>query len=170
MTIEPHGGTLVCRAVNGAQSEELALQAADMPQVTLNSRDLSDLEMLATGGLSPLEGFMDGATYSSVVDSMRLTNGLPWAIPVTLAVERDEAAKCEPGQQVALHDADGTLMAVMDLQDFSTFQACFNGPNRPPVFVGCDVLDFDTDGDVDLVDFGAFQGCFNGPNRPPKCG
>jgi len=88
-----------------------------MPKVTLNAREFSDLEMLATGGLSPLEGFMDGATYRSVVDSMRLTNGLPWAIPVTLAVEKDEAAKCKPGQQVALHDADGTLMAVMDLED-----------------------------------------------------
>jgi len=58
----------------------------------------------------------------------------------------------------------------VDLADFSTLQACFNGPNRPPVQPDCDDLDFDFDGDVDLADFAVFQGCFNGPNRPAVCG
>jgi len=63
-------------------------------------------------------------------------------------------------------DQDGDV----DLSDFGYFQACFNGPNRPPDrTAGCGRLDFDGDADVDLGDFGEFQGCFNGPNRPPAC-
>lgn len=62
-------------------------------------------------------------------------------------------------------DADGDV----DLMDFATFQACFNGPNRGYAIAACEAADADQDGDVDLVDFGMFQACFNGPNRPPKC-
>jgi hypothetical protein len=59
----------------------------------------------------------------------------------------------------------------VDLADFSHFQACFNGPNRPYSFEnGCADADIDGDGDVDLVDFSSFQACFNGPNRPPNAG
>ena len=62
------------------------------------------------------------------------------------------------------HDGD------VDLGDFSFFQICFNGPNRPPVVVSaCPDTDFDKDGDVDLSDFSTFQACFNGPNRPASC-
>ena len=61
-------------------------------------------------------------------------------------------------------DADGDV----DLTDFARFQACFNGPNRPPKKLGCESADFEPDGDVDLSDFATFQACFNGPNRPPK--
>jgi predicted phosphodiesterase len=68
-------------------------------------------------------------------------------------------------------DADGD--GDVDLADFGTFQACFNGPNRPwPVVAdpnACRSFDQDNDGDVDLSDFSAFQACFNGPNRPPAC-
>lgn len=66
----------------------------------------------------------------------------------------------------ALGDFDGD--GDVDLIDFGHFQACFNGPNRPPVTAGCEDADFDSDNDVDLMDFGVFQGCFNGPNRPAQ--
>ncbi|MBN1490732.1 MAG: phosphodiester glycosidase family protein [Phycisphaerae bacterium] len=62
-------------------------------------------------------------------------------------------------------DEDGDV----DLADFSTFDACFNGPNRSPVYPSCIFPDFDGDADVDLADFGFFQACFNGPNRSPAC-
>lgn len=58
----------------------------------------------------------------------------------------------------------------VDLEDFSYFQMCFNGPNRPPAFTGCAKADIDGDGDADLIDFAAFQACFNGPNRVPAPG
>jgi outer membrane protein assembly factor BamB len=64
-------------------------------------------------------------------------------------------------------DADGD--ADVDLADFTHFQSCFNGPNRPAAQAACTDADFDTDQDVDLNDFLVFQGCFNGPNRPAAC-
>lgn len=68
----------------------------------------------------------------------------------------------------AVADFDGD--ADTDLTDFSHFQGCFNGPNRPAADpANCVDADFDSDNDVDLTDFGAFQACFNGPNRPPAC-
>jgi hypothetical protein len=68
---------------------------------------------------------------------------------------------------VALFIADFDEDCDADLSDFSLFQTCFNGPNRPPA-VGCTVnADFDNDADVDLIDFAMFQACFNGPNRAP---
>jgi hypothetical protein len=57
----------------------------------------------------------------------------------------------------------------VDTADFSFFQVCFNGPNRPPAFHDCGPADFDGDADVDLADFVVFQSCHNGPNRPPRC-
>ncbi len=57
-----------------------------------------------------------------------------------------------------------------DLADFSIFQGCFNGPNRPMAAGGCDDTDLDGDADVDLADFSTFQNCFNGPNRTAACG
>ncbi len=62
-------------------------------------------------------------------------------------------------------DRDGDV----DLSDFSAFQYCFGGPNRPPAGPNCNVADFDADEDVDLADFAVFQNCFNGPNRPSRC-
>ena len=81
-----------------------------LEQLELTSRELSDLDMLASGALSPLEGFMARHDYERVVDGMRLANGLPWALPVCLAVDREPE-----GDQVALTDADGNALAVLDV-------------------------------------------------------
>jgi hypothetical protein len=84
-----------------------------------------------------------------------------------LAIWRGMIENCNDPPQDA--DGDGDV----DLVDFSVFQACFNGPNRPwPSSANqraCTCFDQDNDGDVDLIDFSVFQGCFNGPNRPPNC-
>ena len=91
--IRPHGGVLVPRA--GERPDDVdSLEA-----VVLTSRELSDLDMLASGALSPLTGFMGQADYEGVVESMRLANGLPWALPVCLAV-----AEAPKGDRVALTD------------------------------------------------------------------
>jgi sulfate adenylyltransferase len=102
--IRPHGGDLVDRA--GERPDDLDT----LEVVTLASRELSDLDMIASGALSPLEGFMDKADYESVLEDMRLANGLPWAIPVCLAV--DEAPK---GDRVALATEDGRKVAVLEV-------------------------------------------------------
>ncbi|MBN1491259.1 MAG: immunoglobulin domain-containing protein [Phycisphaerae bacterium] len=79
------------------------------------------------------------------------------------SVASDEASLTLPAP------GDFDLDNDVDLTDFSTFQACFNGPNRPYPSPGCFICDFDEDNDVDLADFGMFAACFNGPNRPPAC-
>ena len=80
--------------------------------------------MIATGGLSPLTGFMGEADYKSVVHDMHLANGLPWTIPVTLAVTAEQAARIQPGQAVALvEQADGgeRLLAILDVTEKYTY-------------------------------------------------
>jgi sulfate adenylyltransferase len=72
-----------------------------------NERELSDLEMLAVGALSPLTGFQGEADYHAVLDSMHLTNGLAWAIPVVLGVSEDDAHRLGSGGAVALAPAEG---------------------------------------------------------------
>jgi sulfate adenylyltransferase len=104
--IEPHGGALVERT--GERPGDL--EALEV--VTLAPREVSDLDMLASGALSPLEGFLGREDYESVVDSMRLASGLPWALPVCLAV--DEAPS---GDRVALADEGGRNLAVLDVAE-----------------------------------------------------
>jgi len=110
--ISPHGGKLVDRT--GARPG--GLDALEV--VTLTSRERSDLDMIASGALSPLEGFMGRADYQSVVESMRLANGLPWALPVCLAVER-----APQGDRVALADESGRLVAVLDVGEVYDYDA-----------------------------------------------
>ncbi len=103
--IKPHGGTLVDRT--GAAPDDIA----DLKVIQLTSRELSDLDMIASGALSPLEGFMNQADYESVLENMRLANGLPWSLPVCLAVDGPPV-----GDRVALADESGKLVAVLDVE------------------------------------------------------
>jgi sulfate adenylyltransferase len=108
--IAPHGGELVDRT--GDRPDDVdALET-----VSLTSRELSDLDMIAAGALSPLDGFMGREDYESVLESMRLASGLPWALPVCLAV--DEAPK---GDRVALADESGRPRAVLQVMEMYTY-------------------------------------------------
>jgi sulfate adenylyltransferase len=104
--IEPHGGKLVDRT--GPRPDGIDR----LEQLPLTSRELSDLDMLASGALSPLEGFMARHDYERVVDEMRLERGLPWALPVCLAI--DHAPK---GDQLALTDESGRALACLEVDD-----------------------------------------------------
>jgi sulfate adenylyltransferase len=115
-SISPHGGQLVNRTLRGALREAALEQARSFPQVQLTSMAASDLEMIAVGAFSPLTGFMARDDYESVVRSMRLANGLPWTIPVTLPVDEDVAAGLQEGQEIALMDGDH-LMGMMTIAD-----------------------------------------------------
>jgi sulfate adenylyltransferase len=116
-TIAPHGGVLVNREVSGAERDALIARAASLPVITLDERQLSDLEMIAIGAFSPLTGFMGQADYTRVVGDMRLSNGLPWTIPVTLAVSAEVAESVTPGSEIALAEASGRVLAVMTVED-----------------------------------------------------
>jgi sulfate adenylyltransferase len=114
--IEPHGGILVDRVATNQDALTLAEQARALPAVKLGMRALSDLEMIAVGAFSPLTGFMTSADYKGVVQYMHLAGGLPWSLPVTLSVSKEDA-KAYEGKQVTLADEDGNLLAIMDVEE-----------------------------------------------------
>ncbi|MDA8108360.1 MAG: sulfate adenylyltransferase [Betaproteobacteria bacterium] len=113
--IAPHGGRLNPREVHGDAARALEEKARALPAIALNSRELADLELLANGGFSPLDGFMTQAQYRGVVDAMHLPDGLPWSIPITLSISRDDANRIKG--DVALTDASGTPLAVMTVAE-----------------------------------------------------
>jgi sulfate adenylyltransferase len=115
--IAPHGGRLINRIAQGEGAEALAERAASLPAVRLSPRLVSDLELIAVGACSPLQGFMTSADYESVLSHMRLANGLPWSLAITLPVGREEAENLREGSEVALQDEKGRLLAVLTLEE-----------------------------------------------------
>lgn len=118
--IQPHGGILINRVLAGERRAETLAGASQLPRIELNDLNLADLEMLANGALSPLTGYMARADYESVVHTMRLANGLPWSIPVTLAISEEQAASIREGQAVALTEGS-TILAVLDVREKYTY-------------------------------------------------
>jgi sulfate adenylyltransferase len=117
-TIAPHGGTLVDLFVSERDRDKLAEEARNFPKLTVKERELSDLEMLAVGALSPLTGFQRKAEYESILDTMHLTNGLPWTIPVTLSLTDEEAKRVGGADAVTLVPADGAEpLAILDVDE-----------------------------------------------------
>jgi len=96
------GGELVDLKAPASERAALAAHAAKLASVTLNARDLADLEMLATGAFSPLTGFMGEADYTRARDEMRLASGVPWSIPITLGVDEAIAKSLKTGTEIAL--------------------------------------------------------------------
>lgn len=115
--ILPHGGKLINRVAEGKDRDILLEKAPTLHKVKLNDREISDLDMIASGALSPLEGFMGLKDYESVIDSTRLANGLPWSLPITLAVTDAEADPLKIGEDVALTDESGTILAILHLEE-----------------------------------------------------
>jgi sulfate adenylyltransferase len=113
--IAPHGGELILNVAGEAERAEWQIRAKSLPQVLVSSRQLADLEMLATGTYSPLNGFMTQSDYVRVVQDMHLSNGLPWSLPITLSVTQEQASDLREGSQIALVDAGGALQAFMTL-------------------------------------------------------
>ena len=114
-SIAAHGGQLVDRIATTAQRQEFLDKADHLPVVQIDQRTVSDLEMIAIGGFSPLTGFMEEADYLSVVNTMRLANGLPWSIPITLSVTEEVAAPLKEGGLVRLDDTKGRFVGVLQL-------------------------------------------------------
>lgn len=111
--IDPHGGVLVDRRADAAETKRLRAIAPSLPALTVGPRTLGDLEMLAVGGYSPLRGFFGEADYRSVVQGMHLSSGLPWPIPITLSADAEFAARLRAGQEVALTTAAGEPVAIL---------------------------------------------------------
>lgn len=112
--ITPHGGKLVNLKDLSVSSLEAAKK---LPKLTINNWNISDIELLAIGGFSPLTGFMSKTDYDAVVNHMHLANGIIWSIPITLPVSEEDAEKIEVNEKVTLVDADGAIYATMTVTD-----------------------------------------------------
>ena len=113
----PHGGKLINRILRGKDREMAELKAKELKKIPMSQREVSDIEMMAIGALSPLEGFMCKDDYHSVIDTMRLTSGLPWSIPITLSVKQEVADGLALKDEVALMDEKGQPLALMTVED-----------------------------------------------------
>jgi sulfate adenylyltransferase len=118
---EPHGGKLINRLVTGERAQALEAEACGLYTLTLNPFEVSDLEMLAIGGFSPLQGFMSQPDYQAVIRQKRLASGLPWTLPVTLAVTSEQAGNLRRSERVALADSSRSLLAVLQVQDVYSY-------------------------------------------------
>jgi sulfate adenylyltransferase len=115
--IEPHGGRLQNLIVSKKKRKELIDASIDHQSWTLTDRQLCDLDMLISGAFSPLVGFLGKDDYKSVVETMRLKDGILWPIPVTLDVTEDFANSVSLGEKIVLRDKEGFALAVMTLEE-----------------------------------------------------
>ncbi len=115
LLIPPYGGKLVDLCIPRAAADDLKARASHLPSIQLSERSVCDLELLATGGFSPLDRFMSRSDYQRVLEEMRLANGYLFPIPVTLPVEADAPVHLD--QDVALRNAKNELLAVMTVEE-----------------------------------------------------
>jgi sulfate adenylyltransferase len=116
--IPPHGGELVNPIAQPERANELKAHSREWSSWDLTERQLCDLELLLSGGFSPLRGFMNRADYESVCHKMHLSSGLIWPMPITLDVKEEFAKTLTPGSsKVALRDAEGVMLAVLHVED-----------------------------------------------------
>jgi len=120
-TIKPHGGVLINRVVEGIERTQLSQAAQSYKAITLNPWAISDLELIAIGGFSPLTGFMGQEDYNQVIEKTHLTDGSVWSIPITLPVTEDVASKLEIGDHIALYGEDGALYGTLKLTEKYTY-------------------------------------------------
>lgn len=113
--IEPYGGTLVDLRVTGEERKALIEEAGRLPSIKISQRAVHDLELLATGGFSPLDRFMGKADYQNVLDNMRLADGTLFPLPITLPVDRADIP--EGTEKIVLRDARNNMLAVMAIEE-----------------------------------------------------
>lgn len=116
--ISAHGGELVNLIAEPDRATELKSHSREWPSWDLSARQICDLELLMSGGFSPLRGFMNKKDYESVCREMRLASGVLWPIPITLDVTEEFARSLKPGSsKVALRDPEGVMLAVLHVED-----------------------------------------------------
>lgn len=166
--IRPHGGVLIDRILTGSARVEALDESASLPRIALNAVNLCDLEMIATGALSPLTGFMTRDDYTAVVQRKRLASGHLWTIPVVLAVTAEQAERVATGSRAALCEGERVL-AILHVRDKYAYdkleEADFvyrtqdaNHPGVARLYAQGDVL---LGGEIDVIDLpGAAHAAF----------
>jgi sulfate adenylyltransferase len=115
--VPPHGGALVECLATGAEAEEMAARSGSLPSVALDPGELLDLELIASGGASPVRGFLGQADHRAVLDRRSLTSGALFPLPLTVAVPIERLGEMRPGTEVALRSSLGQLRGVLTIRD-----------------------------------------------------
>lgn len=115
--IAPHGGRLVDPMADRARAGRLKAESKNWPSWDLTARQLCDIELLMTGGFSPLNGFMNRADYDAVCGGMRLADGTLWPIPITLDITEELACGLKKGDPLVLRDPEGVMLAVLRVEE-----------------------------------------------------
>lgn len=115
--ITPYGGRLIDLMVPETEIAELRDYANTLPAIRISERAVCDLELIATGGFSPLDRFMGQADHQSVLDRMRLTSGYIFPIPVPLPVEEHDISMIKIGRDIALRSPSNELLAVLNVDE-----------------------------------------------------
>jgi sulfate adenylyltransferase len=118
---KPHGGTLIHRVVNKEQAEQAKKDAERLPKIQVSTEQAADIENIAYGAFSPLEGLMIQNDFENVVKEGRLHSGLPWTLPITLDVARNEITNIRNGDTVALTDGESDFLATLNIEDIYCF-------------------------------------------------
>ncbi|MGR3493717.1 bifunctional sulfate adenylyltransferase/adenylylsulfate kinase [Citreimonas sp.] len=103
--------------VSYESAQKLKVEAGNLTSLDMTPRQICDLELLMNGGFYPLKGFLPEADYDSVVENMRLSDGTLWPMPITLDVKEAFAETIEIGQDIALRDQEGVILATMTVTD-----------------------------------------------------
>jgi sulfate adenylyltransferase len=116
-TFVAHGGTLTNLMVSKDRAAKLTTQSKKWRSLDLSQRQLCDLELLLSGGFSPLQTFMGQADYKQVLSKMRLSGGTLWPIPITLDADSEFAKLLKPNETIALRDAEGVMLAALTIKE-----------------------------------------------------
>ena len=115
--IEPHGGKLCELMVSEAKRKQLQQESFQYPSLTLNDRQLCDVEMLLNGGFSPLKGFLGQVDYESVLEENRLSDNAVWPIPITLDISEEFSSELNTGDKIVLRDHEGVALGILNISD-----------------------------------------------------
>ncbi len=120
MVARPHGGRLVNKVVKDSRRERMLREVEELPRIHIDRNTAVDLENIAHGIYSPLIGFMTREDFESVLDFMRLSNDLPWTMPIVLDVSREDAESFDEGDLIAIY-AGETPLATMVVEDIYAY-------------------------------------------------
>lgn len=160
MPSKPHGGKLVNRVLEGKRREYRLDEARELPHMELDDQEYRDLENIAVGIYSPLTGFMLSEDFDSVISGMRLSNDIPWTIPITLDASRDDLGDIKEGDEIALKYR-GQIVGLMNIEEVYRYDKRLyaekvfktTDPTHPGVKKVYDYKELLIGGEIDLIDF-----------------
>jgi sulfate adenylyltransferase len=158
--IQPHGGKLIERVLTGAKKDEALEKSKRLPRLKLDPESVSDVENMATGVYSPLEGFLGGKDFRNVLNEMRLADDLPWTVPIVLDVDKATADGFRPGGEILLVNEEDRPVAILNLEEKYAYdkaefaQKIFGTTDRahPGVAKVMDMKDVLLAGKIDLIE------------------